>query len=100
MKAKLQQYFDSYPNDTCFSTADEFIFHKENDAIAYANTLEDKKVKEHDRVDYPAENVEVSAEEKKAAAEVKAAAKKAADEAAALAKKATGAKQKAAADKV
>jgi len=79
MEKKIAHYFATYKDSKeCFSTSNGFLFHKEHDAKAHADTLGDKEVEKHDRKDYPAVN-EGDAD-KLAADEKKAADKKAADE--------------------
>lgn len=45
MKEKLAHFFKTHKSATeCFSTADEQLFFRENDARAHAASLADKKV--------------------------------------------------------
>ncbi|NOS94539.1 MAG: hypothetical protein HOP30_21720 [Cyclobacteriaceae bacterium] len=47
---KIAHFFVHYPESKkAYQTSDEMVFFRENDAVAHASNLEDKKVVEFDR---------------------------------------------------
>jgi len=72
VKDTVKQYFENYPeSDSCHETSDGFLFHKLNDAECHGNSLKEKEVVSHARVESlklkvesePASEAELATEE-------------------------------------
>jgi hypothetical protein len=55
MTERIKHHFKTIPGDKAYSTSDGFIFQNKHDSEAHAAILKDKKVDEHERVDYEGE---------------------------------------------